>query len=96
MAEAGLGELNDIILGHGVSSFIGKWRLEHPTIRRLTSLRRHQLLPIALIARIEAQFHLPAERTEIQNDWHYQSTDTPKLPEKQVENTALIENNNVE
>jgi hypothetical protein len=25
-----LGELNDIILGHGVSSFNGKWRLEHP------------------------------------------------------------------
>src|SRR6202035_2658560 len=27
---AWLGELNDIILGHGVSSFNGKWRLEHP------------------------------------------------------------------
>src|SRR3977135_2206595 len=25
-----LGELNDIILGHGVSSLNGKWRLEHP------------------------------------------------------------------
>src|ERR1700730_14567153 len=25
-----LGELNDIILGHGVSSLSGKWRLEHP------------------------------------------------------------------
>ena len=38
-----LGEFNDIILGHGVSSFNGKWSFEHPTIRRLTSLRRHQL-----------------------------------------------------
>jgi len=41
------GELHDIILGHGVSSFDGEWGFEHPTIRRLTSLRRHQLLPIA-------------------------------------------------
>jgi transposase len=44
-----LGELSDIILGHGVSSFNGKWRLEHPTIRRLTSLPRHQLLTIARV-----------------------------------------------
>jgi len=42
-----LGEFNNIILGHGVSSFNGKWSFEHPTIRRLTSLRRHQLLAIA-------------------------------------------------
>jgi hypothetical protein len=42
-----LGELNDIILGHGVSSFNGKWSFEHPTICRLTSLPRHQLLAIA-------------------------------------------------
>ena len=42
-----LGEFNDIILGHGVSSFNGKWSFEHPTIRRLTSLCRHQLSAIA-------------------------------------------------
>ena len=36
-----------------------------------------KLLTPATIAHIEAQFHLPAERTEIQNDWHYQSTETP-------------------
>ena len=46
-----LGEFNDIILGHGVSSFNGKWSFEHPTIRRLTSLRRHQLLPIGALSR---------------------------------------------
>ena len=42
-----LGEFNDIILGPGVSSLNGKWSFEHPTIRRLTSFRRHQLLAIA-------------------------------------------------
>ncbi|MDQ6867307.1 MAG: hypothetical protein M3178_02435 [Pseudomonadota bacterium] len=30
-----------------------------------------------MIARIKTQFHLPAERTEVQSDWHYQSTETP-------------------
>ena len=30
-----------------------------------------------MIARIETQFHLPEERTEIQSDWHYQSSETP-------------------
>jgi len=36
-----------------------------------------KLLTPAIIARIKTQFHLPAERTEIQSDWHYQSTETP-------------------
>jgi hypothetical protein len=31
----------------------------------------------AMIAPIGKQFHLPAERTEIQSDWHDQSTETP-------------------
>jgi hypothetical protein len=36
-----------------------------------------KLLTPATIARIQAQFHLPEDRTEIQSDWHYQSTETP-------------------
>jgi hypothetical protein len=36
-----------------------------------------KLLTPATIARIETQFHLAADRTEIQSDWHYQSTETP-------------------
>jgi hypothetical protein len=36
-----------------------------------------KLLTPATIARIETQFHLPAERTETQSDCHYQSTGTP-------------------
>jgi hypothetical protein len=36
-----------------------------------------KLLTPARIARIETQFHLPAERTEVKSDWHYQSTETP-------------------
>ena len=36
-----------------------------------------KLLTPAMIARIETQFHLPAERTEVQSDLHYQSTETP-------------------
>jgi hypothetical protein len=35
-----------------------------------------KLMTPATIARIEIQFHLPAERTEIQRDFHYQSTGT--------------------
>jgi hypothetical protein len=31
----------------------------------------------ATIARIETQFHLPEERTDIQSDRLYQSTETP-------------------
>jgi hypothetical protein len=34
----------------------------------------------ATIARIETQFHLPAQRTKVQSDWHYQSTETPNVP----------------
>jgi len=37
-----------------------------------------KLLTSAMIARIATRFHLPAERTEIQSDWHYQSKETPK------------------
>jgi hypothetical protein len=36
-----------------------------------------KLLSPARITRIEAQFNLPAERTEIQSDLHYLSTETP-------------------
>jgi hypothetical protein len=35
-----------------------------------------KLLTPATIARIKAQFHLPAGHTEVQSDWHYQSTET--------------------
>jgi hypothetical protein len=36
-----------------------------------------KLMTPATIARIETQFHLPAERTEVQSNWHYQSNETP-------------------
>ncbi len=36
-----------------------------------------KLMAPEMIARIETQFHLPAERTEIQSDGHYQSTEIP-------------------
>jgi hypothetical protein len=36
-----------------------------------------KLLTPAMIPRIETQFHLPAERTEVQSDLHYQSNETP-------------------
>jgi hypothetical protein len=36
-----------------------------------------KLMTTATIARIATRFHLPAERTETQSDWHYQSTETP-------------------
>ncbi|MGO9642396.1 MAG: hypothetical protein ACLP1Y_13965 [Candidatus Acidiferrales bacterium] len=39
-----------------------------------------KLLTQAMIARIETHFHLPPERTEVQSDWHYQSTETPNMP----------------
>ncbi len=39
-----------------------------------------KLLTPATIARLETQFQLPEERTEIQSDVHYKSTETPKLP----------------
>jgi hypothetical protein len=38
-----------------------------------------KLLTRAMIARIETQFHLPAERTEVKGDFHYQSNETPKV-----------------
>lgn len=36
-----------------------------------------KLVTPEMIARIQANFHLPEERTEIQSDGHYQSTETP-------------------
>jgi hypothetical protein len=39
-----------------------------------------KLLTPATIARLETQFLLPTERTEIHSDLHYKSTETPKLP----------------
>lgn len=36
-----------------------------------------KLLTHATIALIQAQFHLPEERTKIQSACHYQSTETP-------------------
>jgi len=40
-----------------------------------------KLLTPATIARIKAQFHLSAERIEVQRDLHYQSTETPNALE---------------
>jgi hypothetical protein len=40
-----------------------------------------KLLTPAMIMRIGTRFHLPAERTEVQSDWHYQSTETPNILE---------------
>ena len=39
-----------------------------------------KLLTPAMTARIETIFHLPEDRTEVKSDFHYQSTETPKLP----------------
>jgi hypothetical protein len=36
-----------------------------------------KLLTPETIARIETHFHLPEDRTEVQSDLHYQSTETP-------------------
>ena len=36
-----------------------------------------KLLTPATIARLETHFQFPEERTEIQSDLHYQSTETP-------------------
>ena len=36
-----------------------------------------KLLTPATLARIATQFHLPADRTEVQSDFRYQSTETP-------------------
>jgi len=38
-----------------------------------------KLLTPEMIARIETQFHLPEDRTEIQSDLHYQGTETPNV-----------------
>ena len=38
-----------------------------------------KLLTPATIARIATQFHLPAERTEVTSDLHYQSNETPNV-----------------
>jgi hypothetical protein len=35
-----------------------------------------KLMTPAMITRIETQFHLPEDRTEIQSDFHYRSTET--------------------
>lgn len=37
-----------------------------------------KLMTPAMITRIATKFHLPAARTEVQSDWHYQSNETPK------------------
>jgi hypothetical protein len=37
-----------------------------------------KLLTPAMIARIETQFHLPADRTEVKSACLYQSTETPR------------------
>jgi hypothetical protein len=38
-----------------------------------------KLLTPAMIARMETQFHLPAKCTEVQSDFHYQSTEMPSV-----------------
>ena len=38
-----------------------------------------KLMAPTMIARIATQIHLPAERTEIQSDFHYQSTGKPNV-----------------
>jgi hypothetical protein len=38
-----------------------------------------KLLTPATIARIEIQFRLPAERTEVKSAFHYQSKETPNV-----------------
>jgi hypothetical protein len=39
-----------------------------------------KLITPATIARIKTQFHLPAGRTEVQTDLHYQSPETANVP----------------
>jgi hypothetical protein len=38
-----------------------------------------KLLTPKMVTRIATQFHLTAERTEIQSEFHYQSTETPNV-----------------
>jgi len=42
------------------------------TMARFSSYDARKLLTPATIARIATQFHLPADRIEVQSDWHYQ------------------------
>jgi hypothetical protein len=44
-----------------------------------SSYDTRKLMTPATIARIEKQFHLPAERTEVTSDFHYQSNETPNV-----------------
>jgi hypothetical protein len=37
-----------------------------------------KLMTPAMIARIKTKFHLPADRTKVQSDFHYQSKETPR------------------
>ncbi len=36
-----------------------------------------KLMTAEMIARIQAQFHLPKKRTEVKSDFHYQSKEVP-------------------
>jgi hypothetical protein len=38
-----------------------------------------KLMARKIIARIEAEFHLPADSTEVKGDIHYQSRETPRV-----------------
>jgi hypothetical protein len=38
-----------------------------------------KLMTREMITRIKTQFHLPAERTEVTSDFHYQSNETPDV-----------------
>jgi hypothetical protein len=44
---------------------------------RFSSYDARKLLSPAMIARAEIQFRLPAERTQVQSDFHYRTTETP-------------------
>jgi len=55
-----------------------RWRIVFDRSRDMFIIyAARKLLTPAMIARIETRFHLSAERTETQSDWHYQSTETP-------------------
>ena len=45
--------------------------------RRLNT--RWQIEVRVMVARIKTRFHLPAVRTEVTSDFHYQSTETPNV-----------------
>ena len=44
---------------------------------RFSSYDARRLLTPETIARIKTRFHVPEDRTEVQSDLHYQSTETP-------------------